>query len=186
MLISAENGVLSRSTANPSLASGHLAIWLTSSAFLLGSITVGSGQPWLLPFFVALAYAAIIITATSSIRTWRDSLNPLCLICAIAFVRHLLPGLFLLNGAEPPDEVRRFFEAMKLSDGDWRWGHALAYGDCSLPWSDGFWSNSPERARRRKKLIFTWSRESNRQRLWECCWVLPRCQFFLSAMLRWT
>ena len=126
MLISAEGGVLSRSTANPSLANGHLAIWLTCSAFLLGSITVGSGQPWLLPFFVALAYTAILITAISSVRTLRDSLNPLCLICAIAFVRHLLPGLFLLNGAEPPDEVRRFFDAMKLSEGDWRWGHALA------------------------------------------------------------
>jgi len=126
MLISAEGGVLSRSTANPSLASGHLALWLTCSAFLLGLITVGSGQPWLLPYFVALAYTAIIITAISSVRTWQDPLNPLCLICAIGFVRHLLPGLFLLNGAEPPDEVRRFFDAMKLSGGDWRWGHALA------------------------------------------------------------
>jgi oligosaccharide repeat unit polymerase len=79
-----------------------------------------------LPVFVPVAYAAIAIAFVRSIQVWRDSFNPLCLICAIGFLRHLLPAAFLLNGAELPETVRLFFQAMKLTDDDWLWGHALA------------------------------------------------------------
>ena len=105
---------------------GLFSLWFVWFAFLLGLITLYSGQQWLLPVFVPVAYAAIAIALVTSIQVWRDSFNPLCLICAIGFLRHLLPAAFLLNGADPPETVRLFFQALKLTNDDWRWGHALA------------------------------------------------------------
>ena len=101
--------------------------WRSASIFgTRAVIAMVSGQVWFLPFFISIAYAAIVIAFFRSIQTWRDSFNPLCLICVIAFVRHLLPAILLLNGIELPDEVRVFFQTMKLSDDDWRWAHVLA------------------------------------------------------------
>ena len=105
---------------------GYFSVWLAVLAFAFGLIAMVSRQTWLLACFTALAYTAILFALIRSIQVWRDSFNPLCLICAIAVVRHFLPALFLLNGVEPPEEVRLFFTAMKLSGDDWRWGHALA------------------------------------------------------------
>jgi len=105
---------------------GYFSLWLAVLAFVFGLIAMVSGQVWFLPFFISIAYAAIVIAFFRSIQTWRDSFNPLCLICLIAFVRHLLPAILLLNGIELPDEVRVFFQTMKLSDDDWRWAHVLA------------------------------------------------------------
>jgi hypothetical protein len=108
-------------------AAGRLfSLWLVWFAFLLGLITLYSGQQWLLPMFVPVAYAAIAIALVTSIQVWRDSFNPLILICAIGFLRHLLPAAFLFNDAEPPETVRLFFQALKLTNDDWRWGHALS------------------------------------------------------------
>ena len=105
---------------------GYFSFWLVSMAFLFGLVTMAARQAWLLPYFVPLAYTAILVVFVRTIQSWRDSFNPLCLICAIGCVRHFLPALFLLNGAAPPEEVSLFFQAMKLSADDWRWGHALA------------------------------------------------------------
>jgi len=105
---------------------GYFSIWLAGLAFIFGLITMVSGQAWLLPIFIPLAYTAIVIAFFRSIQSWRDSFNPLCVICLIAFVRHLLPAILLLNGTELPDEVRIFFQTMKISDDDWRWAHVLA------------------------------------------------------------
>lgn len=107
-------------------AGGYFSIWLVSAAFLLGVITMISRQAGLLPYFTTFAYAAVLVAFIRTIQIWRDSFNPLCLVCAICAVRHFLPALFLLNGAVLPEEVRHFFEAMQLTGADWRWGHALA------------------------------------------------------------
>ncbi|HEX2929398.1 MAG TPA: O-antigen polymerase [Candidatus Binatia bacterium] len=121
-------GTLSRWATLSDVASGagYFSLWLAVLAFVFGIIAMVSGQVWLLPTFIALGYAAIIIASIRSVQSWRDSFNPLTLICVIAFVRHLLPAILLLNGVELPDEVRKFFQVMKLSDDDWRWAHVLA------------------------------------------------------------
>src|SRR6266498_102155 len=105
---------------------GFFCLWLIVLAFLFGLITLSSAQPWLLPVFLTVAYAALAIAFVRSIQTLRDTFNPLCLIFAIGVVRHLLPAWLILSGIEFPDQVRVFFQAMKLSDDDWRWAHALA------------------------------------------------------------
>ena len=128
MLIATCESSLRRWTENveTNTLGGYLSFWLVSTAFLLGLITLTSRQTWLVPGFVTIAYAAILFVMLRTIQVWRDSFNPLCLICAIVAVRHFVPAMFLLNGVEPPDEVQLFFQAMKLSGDDWRWGHALA------------------------------------------------------------
>jgi len=128
MLIATYENTLRRwsDAAEANTAGGYLSFWLVCTAFLFGLVTMTSRQNWLLPPFIVVGYTAILFALVKTTQVWRDSLNPLCLICAIALVRHILPALFLLNGVEPPDEVRLFFQIMKLSDNDWRWGHALA------------------------------------------------------------
>jgi oligosaccharide repeat unit polymerase len=128
MLIATSEKSLARwaDDAGARSGTGYFSAWLGSAAFLLGIVTMFSGQDWLLPYFAILAYVAIAAVFIRTIQIWRDPFNPLCLVCAICAVRHFLPALFLLNGAALPEEVRRFFEAMKLTDADWRWGHALA------------------------------------------------------------
>jgi len=128
MLIATSESSLRRWTddADARAIGGYLSFWLVCTAFLFGFVTMTSRQTWLLPGFVTVAYAAILVALVRTIQVWRDSFNPLCLIFAIGGVRHLFPALFLLNGVAPPDEVRLFFQAMKLSGDDWRWGHALA------------------------------------------------------------
>ena len=128
MLITTSESSLQRwaDEADVRAVGGYFSLWLITAAFSFGLITMTSRQAWLLPYFVPVAYAAILVAFVRTIQIWRDSFNPLCLICTICGVRHFFPALFLLNGAVPPDEVRLFFQAMKLSGDDWRWGHALA------------------------------------------------------------
>jgi hypothetical protein len=128
MLIATQGNSVERwdDDAEASARSGYLSFWLVCAAISFGAVTMLSRQSWLLPCFATLAYTAILFTLMKSIRVWRDPFNPLCLICAIAVVRHFVPALFLLNGVAPPEEVSVFFAAMNLTDDDWRWGHALA------------------------------------------------------------
>ncbi|MGE5215442.1 MAG: O-antigen polymerase [Chloroflexota bacterium] len=128
MLIATSENYLRRWSdgADVRATGGYFPFWLVSLGFLLGLVTMVARHAWLLPYFVPLAYAAILVVFVRTIKSWRDAFNPLCLICAIGVVRHLLPALLLLNGVTPPEEVRLFFQAMKLSTDDWRWGHALA------------------------------------------------------------
>ncbi len=128
MLIATSEKSLTRwsADADARAARGYFSFWLAAAAFLFGVITMTARQAGLLPYFAIVAYAAILVAFLRTIQIWRDSFNPLCLVCAICAVRHFLPALFLLHGAVLPDEVGRFFDAMKLTGEDWRWGHALA------------------------------------------------------------
>ena len=98
--------------------------WLVVSAFSLGILTLGSGQPWLLHYFVPAAYFAILYSSINALRAWRDPFNPLCLVLAVGFLRFFLPGILILSGAN--DEQIGLFQLMKLTDDDWQWAHALA------------------------------------------------------------
>jgi oligosaccharide repeat unit polymerase len=105
---------------------GYFFGWLTSSALLLGFFALGSGQPYLLPIFLTIGYSVVLFAFVRAIRIWRDIFNPLCLVLVIGFIRFSCPGFLLLSGVEPPAEIGLFFQLMRLSDGDWQWGHALA------------------------------------------------------------
>jgi oligosaccharide repeat unit polymerase len=68
----------------------------------------------------------MLFSLATSVRAWRDPFNPLCLVLGVGFIRFFLPGILLLNGFEPAEGVRRFFQLLQLSDSDWVWGHALS------------------------------------------------------------
>src|SRR5919109_4564155 len=97
---------------------GYFFCWFTLSVFLLGLFALWSEQSYILPFFFAAGYSAVLFAFVRTVRVWRDPFNPLCLVLVIGFVRFSCPGLFLLIGAEPPGEVGLLFELMKLSDRD--------------------------------------------------------------------
>ena len=105
---------------------GSWCVWTAALAFFVGLIAFWSEQSWLLTFFLPTAYLSILLAVIRTLHTWRDPFNPLCLVLTIGFVRFLLPGILLLIGTEPPEQVTLLFELMKLSDSDWMWGNALA------------------------------------------------------------
>jgi len=105
---------------------GYFAVWLTSVVFLTGYLALRLQETSLVPYFFTLAYLTLLIVFARSCYIWSDPFNPLCLILAAAFFRFCCPGLLLLAGAEPPDDVEAFFQLMKLSGNDWHWGHVLA------------------------------------------------------------
>ncbi|HXV78454.1 MAG TPA: O-antigen polymerase [Candidatus Binatia bacterium] len=100
--------------------------WITCAGFLLGWMALSFRRGWLLPLFLPVAYLGILFAFIKITRVWRDVMNPLSLVIIIGFVRFFVPGLLLLSGAEPPDEIENFFLLMQLSNNDWLWGHALA------------------------------------------------------------
>jgi oligosaccharide repeat unit polymerase len=108
------------------LSRGVGCFWLVASSFFFGLVVLWSGQSWYLPYFVPVAYAAMLFSLGTSLRAWRDPFNPLCLVLSVAFVRFFLPGILLSNGVEPSSEVGIFFQLMTLSDDDWVWAHILS------------------------------------------------------------
>jgi hypothetical protein len=105
---------------------GVTCFWLVASSFFFGLVVLWSGESSYLPYFVLAAYAAMLFSLAASVRAWCDPFNPLCLVLAVGFIRFFLPGILLSSGVEPAGEVWLFFHLMKLSDGDWAWGHALS------------------------------------------------------------
>jgi oligosaccharide repeat unit polymerase len=101
-------------------------VWLAAFSFSIGILAFWSTEAWILAYFVPAAYVTILYSLVKSIQTWRDPLNPLCVILLVGFVRFFLPGILLLIGAQLPYEVDALFSQMGLSKTDWEWGHALA------------------------------------------------------------
>lgn len=104
---------------------GFGCVWITASAFLFGLIAFWSGQSWLLSFFVPAAYSAFLFTFVRILVIWRDLFNPLCLVLTVGFIRFLLPGILILSGREPREELL-VFQLMQISGSDWEWGNSLA------------------------------------------------------------
>lgn len=104
---------------------GLCCVWTAALAFFVGLIAFSSGQSSLLSFFLPAAYLAIVFAFVRTLHTWRDPFNPLCLVLIVSVVRFLLPGILILNGAEPTGEGMVAI-GLALSDSDWEWGNALA------------------------------------------------------------
>lgn len=105
---------------------GYFCLWHISGAFLLGLVAFASQQESLVPPFFVLGYGAVVFAFIRAVVMWRDLMNPLSLLLIVGFLRFFAPGLMMLSGAQPPDEVGSFFEAMQLAESEWLWGHVLA------------------------------------------------------------
>jgi oligosaccharide repeat unit polymerase len=104
----------------------YLTLWLVLLAFSLGLFALGSGEAYIVPIFIAIAYLAIFAGFGRTVIASRDVFNPLCFVLLIGLVRYSCPAFLLLAGTEPPEEVALFYRLMGLRDSVWLWAHVLA------------------------------------------------------------
>ena len=105
---------------------GSWCVWTAVLTVSFGVIAFWAKQSWLLPFFLPAAYLTLALVLVRTLRTWRDPLNPLCLVLIIGLVRFLVPGFLIMNGAELEGEFKDLIDAMRISDTDWQWANVLA------------------------------------------------------------
>jgi len=104
----------------------YLPLWLILCGFSLGLFTLGSKEPYIVPFFLTLGYLGILAGFFRAVVSTRDFLNPLCFVLLIGLLRYSCPAFLLLAGTEPPEEVVQLYRLMGLTDTNWPWAHVLA------------------------------------------------------------